>query len=210
MSTRRAFGIAIAMHAAVAAALLAHAPAREALRATAPIMIELLSPPRPPEVQPAPVTELPKPKAVARRQLERALQPPPLVAAPVARSAVDSPTPTPAPPAPVAIASPPAPPAPAPIPTTQPIFDANYLENPPPPYPRIARRNGLQGRVVLRVMVSAAGIATEVQVRSTSGHEVLDDAARETVRGWRFVPAKRGDEPVAAWVLIPISFRLES
>jgi len=37
----------------------------------------------------------------------------------------------------------------------------------------------------------------------------LDHAARDTVRGWRFAPARRGDVPVPAWVLIPISFRLE-
>ena len=38
----------------------------------------------------------------------------------------------------------------------------------------------------------------------------LDDAARATVLRWKFVPARRGSEPVPAWVLIPISFRLES
>ena len=39
---------------------------------------------------------------------------------------------------------------------------------------------------------------------------VLDDAALQTVRRWRFVPARRGDTPVESWVDVPIIFRLES
>ena len=96
------------------------------------------------------------------------------------------------------------------IEVTAPIFSAVYLENPPPAYPGISRRVGEQGRVILRVLVNAGGSADEVQVRESSGHARLDNAARDTVRGWRFVPAKRGDTPVPAWVLIPVSFRLES
>jgi protein TonB len=116
----------------------------------------------------------------------------------------------PPPPPPVAQAVPEAPPAPAqPVPVTAPIFSADYLDNPAPAYPTLSRRLGEQGRVLLRVLVSTAGTAEEVQVRNSSGHARLDEAARDTVRRWRFVPAKRGTEPVAAWVLIPISFRLE-
>jgi protein TonB len=62
---------------------------------------------------------------------------------------------------------------------------------------------------VLRVLVDPAGRAAEVQVHTSCGHARLDEAARETVRRWKFIPARRGSETVAAWVLIPISFRLE-
>jgi len=92
---------------------------------------------------------------------------------------------------------------------TPPIFAADYLENPPPAYPALSRRLGEEGRVVLRVLVNPAGSADEVQIRTPSGHARLDDAARETVRRWRFVPAKHGATPVPAWVLIPIPFSLE-
>ena len=108
------------------------------------------------------------------------------------------------PPLPLVAVAPPGPP-----PLTQPIFNADYLDNPAPAYPPLSRRLHEEGRVILRVLVSVRGIADEVQVRTPSGSARLDEAARETVRGWRFVPAKRGAEPVAAWVLIPISFRLE-
>ena len=77
------------------------------------------------------------------------------------------------------------------------------------PDPPVARRNGEQGRVILRVLVNPNGTADDVQVRTSSGFTRLDDSARDTVRRWKFVPAKRGAEPVPAWVLIPISFRLE-
>jgi protein TonB len=73
----------------------------------------------------------------------------------------------------------------------------------------LSRRAGEQGRVVLRVLVSTRGTADEVQVRTSSGFPRLDDSARDTVRRWKFVPARRGSEPAQAWVLIPISFRLE-
>jgi protein TonB len=59
------------------------------------------------------------------------------------------------------------------------------------------------------VLVNPDGRADQVQVQSPSGFARLDGAARETVRHWKFVPAKRGAEPVPAWVLIPISFKLE-
>jgi protein TonB len=92
---------------------------------------------------------------------------------------------------------------------TPPIFNADYLDNPAPRYPPLSRRSREQGRVLLRVLVTPGGSAQEIEVRDSSGHPRLDDAAREAVRQWKFVPAKRGDEPVAAWVLIPVSFKLE-
>jgi protein TonB len=89
------------------------------------------------------------------------------------------------------------------------IFAADYLRNPAPPYPPMSRRLGEQGKVLLRVLVNTAGSADEVQVRDSSGSPRLDEAARETVKRWKFVPARRGEEPVPTWVLIPVSFKLE-
>ena len=149
--------------------------------------------------------EAPKPRpAVERPPLP--VEPPPVIAA-------QPETPTPAPhavpaplpePEPVAAA-----PAPAPIAVIPPVFNAAYLDNPAPQYPPLSRRAREQGRVVLHVLVNPAGRADEVEIRTSSGYARLDDTARETVRRWKFRPAKRGSEPVAGWVLIPISFRLE-
>lgn len=90
-----------------------------------------------------------------------------------------------------------------------PRFDAAYLHNPKPPYPPLARRRGQEGLVVLQVAVNAAGLAEQVSIQRSSGFEILDDAARSTVAHWRFTPARRGDQAVAATVFVPIRFKLE-
>jgi periplasmic protein TonB len=204
-SQRIGMAVAIALHAIAGFALLTYEPARSALLAVAPIMVSLITPPKP-EVKPEPTP--PKPKPVFKPR-PKPPEPLPLITAPIearSPSPIIAPPPPPPPepaPAPVVVAPPP------PAVVTPPIFAADYLDNPAPVYPALARRAGEQGRVVLRVLVNASGNAGEVEIRTSSGHRRLDESARDTVRRWRFVPAKRGDEPVSAWVLIPISFRLE-
>jgi protein TonB len=69
---------------------------------------------------------------------------------------------------------------------------------------------GEQGKVLLRVHVDEQGMPTSVVVRTSSGFERLDNVALETVRRWKFVPAKRGNDPVSAFVIVPIVFNLRS
>ena len=116
----------------------------------------------------------------------------------------------PQPPAPstTPIAAPP--PPPAPVAVTAVRFDADYLHNPKPVYPALSRRMGEEGRVLLRVLVSPQGTPVEINLKQSSGFPRLDAAANEAVAKWRFVPAKRGDEAVEAWVIVPISFSLQS
>ena len=57
--------------------------------------------------------------------------------------------------------------------------------------------------------VSADGRPEQVELQSPSGSPRLDSAALETVRRWKFVPARQDNRPIAAWVLVPISFRLQ-
>jgi len=208
LNTRRTgLGIAIALHALALAALLSYAPARKALL-SAPIMVNFITPPKIAQPEPEPPAAVPKPKPAVKR-IERPVVPPPVLAAPAtAASPMAASPPPPEPRVPAEVVAPPAPPARS-VPITPPDFNADYLDNPPPAYPAISRRNGEQGRVILRVLVNARGGADEVQVRTSSGYTRLDEVARDTVRRWKFVPARRGAEPVAAWALIPISFRLE-
>ncbi|HJV48801.1 MAG TPA: energy transducer TonB [Geothrix sp.] len=91
-----------------------------------------------------------------------------------------------------------------------PRFDAAYLQNPEPGYPALSRRFGEEGRVILRVLVNPEGQPEQVEVRQSSGHARLDQAALGTVRRWRFTPARRGSERLAAWVLVPLSFQLDA
>lgn len=99
--------------------------------------------------------------------------------------------------------------APAPPSVSMPRFDAAYLNNPAPAYPPLSRRLGEEGRVLLRVFVDSGGRAREVRIQSASGYARLDRAAQEAVARWRFVPARRGEDAVGAWVLVPISFTLK-
>ena len=89
-------------------------------------------------------------------------------------------------------------------------FDAAYLHNPHPEYPPISRRLGEEGKVLLRVRVTADGRAAAVDVEKSSNFERLDQTAQRSVVRWRFVPARRGDEAVEATVIVPIVFRLEN
>jgi periplasmic protein TonB len=88
-------------------------------------------------------------------------------------------------------------------------YDVAALNNPKPPYPLVARRQGAEGRVVLRAQVLVDGRCAEVRIVHSSGHTLLDESALSAVRRWRFVPATRAGTPVAASVDIPISFRLD-
>ena len=178
------------------------------------------------EDAPLPEKILVKPKPLPQKRSVQPVQAPPQVAPPpvmtAAAEAVAAPsafTVAPQPtaaivPNPAPVAAPAAPPAPAPAPArvavTPARFDADYLHNPAPAYPRAARRSGDQGRVLLKVLVSAQGTASAVELEASSGHARLDEAALQTVRQWRFVPARRGSETVDDWVLVPVVFRLDA
>lgn len=90
-----------------------------------------------------------------------------------------------------------------------PNFNAAYLNNPAPDYPSISRREGEQGLVLLRVQVTANGTAASVELQTSSGSTRLDQAALEAVKKWRFIPAKRGEQPVSASVTVPVRFSIE-
>ena len=88
-------------------------------------------------------------------------------------------------------------------------LNAAYLRNPAPRYPAASRRAGEQGTVTLRVLVLPDGLPSRVAVEKSSGSPHLDAAALESVKAWRFTPARRGVDAVESWMLVPIVFRLE-
>jgi len=102
----------------------------------------------------------------------------------------------------------PAPPAPEPVIAAR--FDADYLHNPKPVYPPMSRRHGEEGKVVLRVRVSAQGTSLAVEIKQSSSHPQLDEAARLAVAQWRFIPARQGNETVESTVLVPLTFSLNT
>jgi TonB family protein len=83
-----------------------------------------------------------------------------------------------------------------------------YAGNPKPVYPQEAREKGYGGEVLLRVEVLSNGRAGQVEVKKSSGHEVLDQSALATVKQWKFNPARKGGIPIPFWVNLPIKFQL--
>lgn len=92
---------------------------------------------------------------------------------------------------------------------TPPTAHANFLSNPPPPYPRQSRRLGEQGKVVLAAEIATDGKALHALVNISSGYPRLDRAALNSVLNWRFTPGNKAGVPQQMWVNIPINFVLE-
>ena len=84
-----------------------------------------------------------------------------------------------------------------------------YKENPLPHYPRVARRRGYEGQTVLRVEVLQSGKVGQIEVATSSGFDVLDEAALRSVRDWIFVPGTKNGIRIDQWVMVPVRFSLK-
>ena len=189
---------------------------RRAVELVIPVQVlaELIAPPQPvaAPAPPAPAPAKPAPRQPAPKPTPRPAPPPVAPAtpepAPQRAAAITVATPAtttpPAPPAEVAAPAPPAPPR-----VDLPSSSADYLNNPPPPYPPLSKRMGEQGQVVVRVRIEANGSASQAEIQRSSGFDRLDQAALQTVKRWRYVPGKRAGVPEAMWFNIPIRFVLD-
>jgi periplasmic protein TonB len=182
-----------------------------------PMIVSLVASPAPePEVVPL-IPAPPQPIVKQQKTIIKQQQPVPkpvAVEQQVAQPVATEVPPTPA--APIVVAKAPEvlePPQPKIIaePVIEPPrFGAAYLHNPAPDYPQMARRLGQQGRVLLKVLVAENGIAETVALATSSGFEKLDQAAIEAVKKWSFIPAKRSNEAISAYVLVPVKFSLNN
>lgn len=77
-----------------------------------------------------------------------------------------------------------------------------------PRYPFQAVGSRAEGRAVVRAEVLSDGRVGKTWIKHTSGAAVLDTAALETVRGWRFHPGQRHGMAVAMWLDVPIEYKL--
>ncbi len=76
-------------------------------------------------------------------------------------------------------------------------------------YPDEARWMGLEGRVILGILIDQNGSVEQVRIIKSSSSAVLDSAALKTARTFVFSPAYRGDKPVKIWVNMPVEFKFE-
>ena len=72
-----------------------------------------------------------------------------------------------------------------------------------------ARWSRTEGTVLLRLSIAAVGTVQDVKVAQSSGNDLLDEAARKTLRRWRFAPARHGSTAVPSTALVPVAFKLE-
>ena len=83
------------------------------------------------------------------------------------------------------------------------------FHNRPPAYPPEASRNRQTGTVILALRVAPGGQAIAVDVEDSSGHVLLDRAARDAVANWRFLPAVKDGKPVESEIRVRIVFENE-
>ena len=83
-----------------------------------------------------------------------------------------------------------------------------YSENPLPAYPITARQQGYAGVVMLSVEVLTDGSVGRLEIKKSSGYDILDTSARKAVQRWKFFPAKKAGIPVIMWVEVPVRFAL--
>jgi len=187
----------------VTVSLLQHAPVEENI---APVA-EPPPPPPPPEPkiepkpEPAPTPVEPKPaEPVPQPEPEPQPEPQPVEQTPVAEAPAQADAPQADTPVDAEISEEES--------LVEPDFRADYLRNPAPAYPRIARKLGEEGEVLLKVLVNPQGRPITVELDTSSGFARLDKAAIEAVQRWSFVPARRAGRATEAWVIVPIVFNL--
>ena len=76
-------------------------------------------------------------------------------------------------------------------------------------YPPLLRDAGVTGTTNVWFFIDETGSVVRTQIAKSSGHEALDEAALRVAERMEFKPAYNGDEPVAVWVSIPLTFDIE-
>lgn len=157
-------------------------------------------PPAPPPVK----AEVVKPRPV---QTPQARVQPDVVVPPIEEVVVDNGT--------IAVDPPDTPVVATAIPTIEPSgpiagVRLEYGDAPAPAYPRAQLVAGIQGTVLLQVLVGVDGRPLEVTIHRSSGDRDLDAAARRHVlRKWTFRPAMKDGRAVQAIGIVPIDFSLD-
>lgn len=78
----------------------------------------------------------------------------------------------------------------------------------PIPYPRWARREGFQGRLVIAIEVLEDGSVGRWRIEKSTGDEKLDKTSVDSILTWKFHPAMEKGRPVKTCIEVPINFEL--
>jgi protein TonB len=93
-----------------------------------------------------------------------------------------------------------------PVLVTKPSFAARPT---PPNYPRQARRRGIEGVATYEIWLDAEGKQVKQALVNSSGALMLDNAALEAIKQWKFSPHTVNGRAIAHRVQIPVRFRLD-
>jgi len=74
-------------------------------------------------------------------------------------------------------------------------------------YPAHLWRDNIEGEVILRIHITAAGTVDSVEMERSSDNEELDDIALRGAKQLQFHPARQGDENVDVWAMLPVRFQ---
>lgn len=163
------------------------------LAEVAPVEVRLIDPPRPKPPLQMPVEV--KMAVVAPMPL---VQPPTVnLAQLVVVTVAEAPQPPgPVKPVPVATAAPVTVAAPAAGPREIPASAVRYITPPQSRVPRMSRRLGESGTVVLHIVVDASGVLRSARLQKSSGFDRLDQQALQDIRSARFAPYLEKGQPV--------------
>jgi protein TonB len=76
-------------------------------------------------------------------------------------------------------------------------------------YPEIARKAGVEGRVVVHCLIDRQGRVVQTKILKSLGNNGCDEAAVAAIKSVKWKPAKQRDKPVKVWVAIPVVFQLK-
>jgi len=164
-------------------------------------IVEEHKPPPPPEAPPPPPPKVavPPPPFIPPPEIQIAVAPP------VTNTISQVTTKPPPAPQPVVVAKP----APKPVGATKARIRPGTCASDIPPYPAASRRNEETGSGLLRIAIDAAGNPTKVEIIKSTGHNRLDEAAKNWINTCKLVPPTVDGQPVAATVEQAVDFRLQ-
>jgi protein TonB len=75
-------------------------------------------------------------------------------------------------------------------------------------YPEIARKAGVEGRVLIYAQVDEQGVVQRTRVITSLGPNGCDEAAIAAIKAVPWKPAKQRERPVKVWISVPVDFKL--
>ena len=77
-----------------------------------------------------------------------------------------------------------------------------------PKYPEVARRARMSGQVIIEAVITDRGEVISPRVMKSTTESMLNQAALDAVRQWRYEPARFRGQPVPVYVTVTVTFRL--